>query len=184
MNVPSRPQIVKSSALQSYQTILYSRALHPELFDLKGRTVVRHNEYELEAWVMEGAHLLRFEHDDLCACELVTPQESGIPDASVVSAFYCAGERDYEHLFPRQRVNYMTTVTTETLSDNLYAATLQEMRDHARETDALHLHWDADGESLSLIDIQRLCKEVHIQAYHLLAQGGLVLRSQTIFELR
>ena len=35
----------------------------------------------------------------------------------------------------------------------------------------------ADTESLA-----RFRREVHAQTYHLIAQGGLVLRSQTIFE--
>ncbi len=36
--------------------------------------------------------------------------------------------------------------------------------------------------NLSLLDIQRLKKEVHCHSYHLIASQGLVLRTQTIFE--
>ncbi len=42
MNLPTK------NSLQSYQVILYHRALHPELFQLRGRKVVRHGDYELE----------------------------------------------------------------------------------------------------------------------------------------
>lgn len=179
MNVPT-----KSSALQNYQIILYGRALHPELFQLHGRRVVEHTEYELESWVMAGAHLLRFGRGGHCACELVSEQEAGLPTSGVVSAAFCAGERDYEHRFTDHGVTYMSTVQTETLSENLYIATYDEMNDHARENDSLTHRWnDASGRNLSLVDIQRLNSEVHVQAFHLLAQGGLVLRTQTIFEL-
>lgn len=33
-----------------------------------------------------------------------------------------------------------------------------------------------------MIDTQRYNREIHAQAYHLIAQGGVVIRTQTIFE--
>jgi hypothetical protein len=178
MSVP-----VKSPTLQSYQVLLYNRALHPELFPLKGRRVVRHGNYEFEVWVMEGSHLLRFEHAALCACELMTDQEGRLPESGVVSGFLAAGERDFEHRFTKDKVTYMTTVQTETLSENLYVATMAEMLDYGRSSDALTHRWnDGTGPCLSMIDLQRYNREIHAQSYHLMATGGLVIRTQTIFE--
>jgi len=174
---------VKSHSLQSYQMLLYGRALHPELFPLKARKVMRHGAYELEMWAMAGSHLLRFEHGPLCACELMTDQEGNLPETGVVTAFLCAGERDYEHRFEKAKVTYMTTVQTESLSENLYLATYDEMLAHARENAAIVHRWEDEcGNCLSMLDAQTMSKEVHIQSYHLLAQGGLVIRTQTIFE--
>jgi hypothetical protein len=180
MNLPTKPNV-----LQTYQVVLYNRALHPELFPLKGRRVVKHGDYELEAWVMPGSHILRFEYKTLCACELLTDQDKNIPAAGVVTAFLCAGERDFEHKFPKDGVNFLTTVQTETLSENLYNATYNEMIDFAREMSALAHAWTDDGgKCLSIVDIQRYNREVHAQSYHLVASVGLVLRTQTIFEHR
>lgn len=174
---------VKSPTLQSYQVLLYNRALHPELFPLRGRRVVRHGNYEFEVWVMEGAHLLRFEHSTLCACELLTDQEGRLPEAGVVSGFLAAGERDFEHRFTKDKVTYMTTVQTETLSENLFVATYEEMLEYGRSSDALTHKWsDGAGQCLSMLDLQRYNREIHAQSYHLIAQGGLVIRTQTIFE--
>ena len=33
-----------------------------------------------------------------------------------------------------------------------------------------------------MLDMQRYHREVHVQSYHLVAQGGIVVRTQTIFE--
>lgn len=174
---------VKANSLQSYQILLYSRALHPELFPLRARKVIRHGDYEFEVWAMEGAHLLRFEHKSLCACELLTGQEGKLPEAGLVTGFLAAGERDFEHRFSRDRVTYMHTVQTETLSENLYLATFDEMLDYARTSDTLIHPWEDDaGHCVSIIDIQRFNKEIHAQCYHLIAQGGVVIRTQTIFE--
>lgn len=167
----------------SYQVVLYGRALHPEHFTLKSRRVVRHGSYELEAWVLQGSHVLRFEHQTVCAAELVTDQDQGLPDKGVVAAFLCAGEHDFEHRFDRDRVMYMTTVQTESLSENLYNATFDEIKRCARGPDSIVHEWDDDsGRCLSVIEFQRYSKEVHVQAYHMHATGGLVLRTQTLFE--
>lgn len=173
----------RTNSLQSYQVVLYDQALHPELFPLRDRRVVHHDSYEFETWIMPGAHLLRFEFGTMCACELVTDQEDSLPTTGVLSAFLCAGEHDFEHVFERDKVRYMTSVQTETLSENLYLATLDEMRTHAKETDAMCHEWDENtGPCLSLIDVQRYSDQIHAQGYHLISRGGLVLRTQSLFE--
>lgn len=173
----------KANLLQSYQVLLYNRALHPEFFPLKGRRVLRHGNYELEAWIMEGAHLLRFEHKALCACELLTPQDRNLPATGVVTAFLCAGERDYEHRFAREGAAYVTSVQTETLSEHLYNATYEEVLADAQRVKALAHRWsDETGKCLSVVEMERHSKEVRVQSFHLIASIGLVLRTQTIFE--
>lgn len=179
------PPTTKQHVLQSHQIVLYSRALHPELFALKARKVVRHGEYELEAWLMPAQHLLRFEHKTLCVSELLTDQEKGVPQQGIVTAFLCAGEREVEHKFARDTVTYMATIQTETLGESLYQATYEEMLDHARRGDCLAHRWtDEAGKCLSVIDIQRMTREIHAQTYHMIAAHGLVLRTQTIFEIK
>jgi hypothetical protein len=77
----------------------------------------------------------------------------------------------------------MTTVQTESLSENLYIATCEEMTGHSRENSSLVHTWDEEsGRGMSIVDIQKYATEVHVQAYHLLPAGGIVIRTQSIFE--
>lgn len=176
---------VKPVNLMAYQMVLYSRALHPELFPLRTRRVVRGDGFELEAWAMDGGHMLRFERHSLCACEVLFDREDRMPEEGVISNFLVVGDRDFDHRFEREKVHYMTTVQSETLSENLYLATLEEMLAHSRSTAALlHLWNDGAGRCLSMIDIQIERHAVHAQCYHLIANGGAVIRTQTIFEHR
>jgi hypothetical protein len=176
--------MTKANLLQAYQVIVYSRALHPEHFPLRGRRVHRRGAYELEAWVMPGQHVLRFTYGAACVCELVTDAEKS-PVSGMVSAFLAAGERDFEHKFEREKFTYMTTVQTENLAENLYAATYDEILELAREKRALHHAWeDEQGKCLSVIDVIEMNKEVHAECYHLVASGGVVVRTQTLFEHR
>jgi|GraSoiStandDraft_25_1057303.scaffolds.fasta_scaffold723174_1 hypothetical protein len=178
MNLPT-----KTNVLATYQVVLYSRALHPEVVPLKGRRVVRHGEYELECWVLPGTHMLRFEYKTLCISELLIDQEKAPSGGGVVASFLCAGEHDFEHKFPKDRVNYIATVQTETLSDNLFNATFDELSEWAKHNRALAHVWnDEGGRCLSVIDVQPQRTQVHAQTYHLVASAGLVLRTQTIFE--
>ncbi len=175
--------ISKSSLLQSYKIILYRRALHPEFFDIRARNYLSHNDYELETWITPGGHSLRFQCNGLCFTEIISPADGTLPERGLVASLPCAGERDHEQEFP-EKVSYMTTVQTETLSDHLYEASYREMLDFAREVNALiYDREDEDGsKSLSMIDIQRYKREIHVQSYHLMGSCGLILRSQSIFE--
>jgi len=178
MNSPS-----KSSSLQAYRLILYRRALHPELFKVKARRAIAHGSYEFEAWVMPGSHLLRFQHDNVCAVEMITDLEEGIPDRGIVTALPCAGERDHDQAFG-DKIKFVSTIQTEQLPESLYKATYLELTSFARESDALMYTWvdDDGGKYASIVDVQRYRREIHAQSYHLQAVGGVVLRSQTIFE--
>lgn len=172
----------KPSVMMAHQAILYSCALEPGSFAPVHCRKLSQGAYRCEVWLMAGAHAVQFQFGQLRASELVTDQEAGLPAGGVLSAFLCAGERDYEHRFLRAGADYMTTVQSETLSENLYQATLEELRASAEETGALLHQWDVpEGECLSMLDVQLLAREAHIQAYHLLA-AGVVLRTQSIFE--
>lgn len=175
----------KANVLQSYQLVVYKRALHPELFQVKARKSMRVGSDEVECWLMPGSHLMRFQVGTFCVTELVTDQEDGLPTTGAVANFPCAGEKDFEHVFAETGVNYVTTVQTETLSEQLYATTYREIVDLANETDGLMYKWTQPdgGKCLSVLDVERYHpSEVHVQSYHLIAQGGIVLRTQTIFE--
>lgn len=181
MNVSTKLQ----SAPPCHNLILYRKALHPELFQVKARRALSHGRYEFEAWLMNGSHMLRFQVDGFCCCELLTDKEGGLPTTGAVVTFPCIGEKDFDHPFTDEGVKYITTMQTETLSENLYRATYNEMIAFADETDGVLVRWNSKdgGANLSLLDLQRHGKEVHAQSYHLFAQGGLVLRTQTIFEI-
>lgn len=193
----SREQIsapMKATSAQPYQVLLYSRALHPELFQLKARRVHKRGEYELEAWLMNGMHVLRFSHNGSCACELLTDQARS-PVSGIVAAFPCLGEREFEHTFEHEGVTFMSTIQTETLNETIYDSTYAEFCALAKQNNALIAKWDDEntttggglshlsgGKNLSVIDVQEYAEEVHVQCYHMLAGGRHVLRTQTIFE--
>ena len=179
MNVPTRPNPVLT-----HQALLYDRPLHPELLPVRTKRVVKGDKYELEAWLMPGSHALRFSAGGQSVTELFADSTRNLPTAGVLSAFLAAGEHEFEHTFAPGGLTYMLSVQTEQLADNLFADVHREMLDLAKEENPVMHHWsDETGRCLSMVSIQRQQKQIHAQAYHLIATGSLVIRTQSIFEL-
>ncbi len=183
-NMNSQPKV---TSLQAYNMLLYRNVLHPEFFGIEGRRVIEHGDYEFEAWIFRGGHALRFQHQGVCLNEIVTDQMEHMPERGLVGTFPCAGERDHDQTFGDQLI-YMTSIQTEVLTDHLYLGTHKEMLEHGRNLDGLMSMWIEDGgggkPSLSLLDMQRFADQVHVQSYHLRSDCGLVLRTQTIFQVK
>jgi hypothetical protein len=165
--------------------MVYNRALHPELFDLQARRTDRHGDYEVEMWATPGGHVVRFNFAGQTLTETVIERGDHLPETGLIHALPCVGEKDYE-MQPTGKLGFVTTIQTETLSDNLYNATLREMHDFARETGALAYEWVDDNgvPCLTVLDSQKYRREFHIQSYHLYGNSGVVLRTQSIFECR
>lgn len=174
----------KSSNAQMFRLMVYGRPLHPELFPLQARRSFRCDHYEVESWLLPAGHVCRFGSQGESFLEVVMENGDHLPENGLIYALPCIGEKDYEHE-PQGKIGYVTTIQTESLTENLYNATLREMRDFAEETGSLSYEWQ-DGESvpcLSVLDAQRYRKEYHLQSYHLLGTSGVVLRTQSIFEV-
>ena len=174
----------KSQQLQMLRMMLYRRPLHPELFNLHSRRSAQHGGYEVEQWLVPGGHIVRFQIPGQSLTEVVMESGDHLPETGLVHALPAFGEKEYE-MPVEGKLGFCTTIQTETLTDNLYQSTYREMVDFARETGSHTLSYsDADaGPCLSLIDAQKYRREYHIQAYHLHAATGLVLRTQSIFEI-
>ncbi len=175
----------KVSSLQSYNMCLYRTALHPEFFDIAGRNCIQHGEYEFDAWIFPGGHAVRYEYGGLCVSEVVSDDISQLPDRGLVTSLPCAGEKEYESEFSDQII-YMTSIQSETLTDHLFLSTYNELLDHAKSNQALLSIWGDQPEkpNLSMIDMQRFADQIHLQSFHLRSDCGLVLRTQSIFQIK
>lgn len=164
--------------------LLYKSAVHPDFFSITGRNRIKHVGYEFEAWIYRGGHALRFEFEDLCITEVVNDQFEKLPQKGLVTALPCAGEKDHECEFT-ERLTYMTSIQTETLTDHLYLGTYNELIEHGRMTEGLMTAWNDElgRHNLSLIDTQRYNDQMHVQTYHCRSDCSLVLRTQSIFQV-
>ena len=173
-----------SQQVQTLRMMLYRRPLHPELFKFDARRSISHGDYEVEQWLLSGGHVIRFQIGNQSFTEVVSGDTNHLPDTGLIHALQAYGERDYD--MPAEgRCKFFTTIQTEQLAENLFKATYREMSDFARETGSLSVAYqDHDGSPcLSILDAQKYKREYHTQSFHLMAGNGLVLRTQSIFEI-
>jgi hypothetical protein len=145
---------------------------------------------EFEAWLMPMGHMLRYQVGEACFCELVTDRDHGLPTQGVVTTFPAQGEKDYEQGFEDAAVLYTASVQSENLSDAVYSSNLREMKELARETKAMIHEWTLTdpltgqslGKCLSTLEINRFDDEIHCSSTHMHPVGGLVVRTQTVFQ--
>jgi hypothetical protein len=169
---------------QTYTMALFRSAIHPEFFDIVDRIVVQHNGYDFEAWLLKGAHVLRFEYEGTCVTEVVSPNVDDLPERGHVNTMVCAGERDHEQEFG-DLVTLITSMQIELLPAHLFGDTFQELVEFGEEAGAKVIQYDINGtNSVSIIDVQRYNDQLHAQSYHLNSEHGTVLRTQSIFELK
>ncbi|MFK7760441.1 MAG: DUF2617 family protein [Phycisphaerales bacterium] len=174
-----------STRIQSYQTLLYARSVQNEIFQASDSSTIIQDYYTLSLAITPGAHACTFTSVDGCATELVTDYTLGNSEIGLVESLLCSAEKDFEHQIPRTKINYITAAQTEQITPHIYNDTLDELDQLAREQDALAHRWkDHTGSCLSMLDVQKYADQVHIQGYHLIAQESLVLRTQSIFELK
>lgn len=174
----------KTSIAQLPKLMLYRRPLHPELFNFVGRRTDRHGDYEVDSWLVDGGHVVRFAVDGRNMVEAVLEGNDHLPESGLIHAMPCLGEKEYD-LEDAEGIGYFTTLQTESLTENLYLATYREMKDFARETGALFFeHSTPAGPNLVVLDSQKYKREFHFQSYHLTAHNGSVLRTQSVFEIR
>lgn len=174
-----------TTRLQAYQTHLYSRSIQAELFQCTDSRSIIQNYYTVNLSITQGSHACTFNSVDGSITELVTDNTIGNPEIGLVESLICSAEKDYEYRVPRTKINYITTTQTEQLSAHLYNETHDELDQHSRDSDALVHRWkDQAGPCLSMIVAQEYANQLHIQAYHLIASESLVLRTQSIFELK
>ncbi|MBI1368097.1 MAG: hypothetical protein GC162_05525 [Planctomycetes bacterium] len=133
---------------------------------------------------MPGGHVLRFQVGGECVSEAVIDHDTQLPQRGLILALPCLGEKEMDQKI-ENAVTYVTSVQTEQLSDNLFTASYNEMKDFAAETEAMRYEWlDVEGgQNLSVLDVQRYKREIHAQSYHLIGSAGFILRTQTIFEV-
>lgn len=180
------PQPVQAQAsLLAYRLLIFDRQVTPGLFNAQKTRSIRSDNYDFEMLVSHGSHLVQFGSRGHWLGESITPAEYPTTPVGCIESLPCLGERDHDGYFPGD-VRYIVTIQTENISENLYRSMLAEMIEFARSNNALCHRWTQSGsrmESGSFMDVQRLHNEVHFQAWHMDATTGLIVRSQTIFEL-
>ena len=83
------------------------------------------------------------------------------------------------------RITLINSMQIEILPEHLFGDSYLELSEFADEAKAKVIRYKNDtSHGLSIIDVQRYNDQLHVQSYHLNSEQGVVLRTQSIFELK
>ena len=165
--------------------MLYQRTLHPELFKIHASEKVDRRMYEADVWVVDGGHVIAFTHGKNTLTEVIVNSAPSLTDRGLLQTIPCRGERYHE--MTSGTIKYMISTQEEQLTQTLYDASREEIRQYAMKREYLMADIpqtpDGNGGFLSVLDIERRSHELLVQSFHLFDESLLVIKTQGIFEV-
>jgi hypothetical protein len=163
----------------------YSRALHPELFDvLAVRRVERHG-YRLSARITRSGHALTWEVGGVCLTEATVTADQELPDFGRRLAHRFGGERRGRcEIAPG--LHYQVSSQVEILPPELFLHVHEELRaDGARKGLITHFrpHDRLGLTPLGVVIVEAMPACLSVNAFHTFPDEYAVVKTQSLIEL-
>ena len=166
--------------------LLYSRPLHPELFDVVRDQRVQRDDYLANVCITDTCHLIEWQHGKVCLTELVTTVDNPLPQKRRLLACRLRGERT-ETIQCAPAVVYQTSVTVERLQPEVYSRIHDELESDSLRRGIFHNFRPHDRLALSPIShiaIEARASGLLVQAFHTFPDDCTVLKTQSLFEFK
>lgn len=164
---------------------LYSRPVHPELFQIYAAEQYRGPAYEMSAWIVGSAHVVSFRTADSTLTELLTSDDAPLGRRRLVGRWQLRGERTCRQTVDG-RIGYMSSFQLETLSDNLYRHTYRDLVGEGRRCGMFvqFEQWKVRGLlPFAYVHCELLARELRVLAFHGFPEDRALVKTQSIFEL-
>jgi hypothetical protein len=181
--MPNRTKQRRSGGLT---LLLYQRTLHPELFKIFAAEQVSRRAYEADVWLVEGGHVITFVAGKHTLTEVIQMGPGEMTDRGLIQTVPCRGEKYHEMTAPGGTIKYMISTQEEQLTQTLYEATKQEIREYAMKRELMMADTPATadrGGALGVLDIERRSHELLVQSFHLFDENQMVIKTQAIIEV-
>lgn len=181
--MPNRTKQRRSGGLT---LLLYQRTLHPELFKILGNEQVSRRAYDADIWLVEGGHVITFAAGKHTLTEVVLMAPGEMTDRGLIQTVPCRGEKYHEMTAPGGNIRYMISTQEEQLTQTLYDATRQEIKEYALKRELMMSEVAATPERggfMGVLDIERRSHELLVQSFHLFDENQLVIKTQAILEV-
>jgi len=174
---------LKASSLRFF---LYSRSLHPELFDIYQKAHVVQGDYEARIWITGCTHVISFAVDKQVLTEVIADAEAMLPQRGLVLNLPFRGEK--RHQTDRgPHLRYLTNFQVESMSPMVYNRTHHELARLGANRGLFVPFPTWRSRSLTpfaYVDYQAKVDQLHVLAFHAFPQDLTIIKTQSIFELR
>ncbi len=165
--------------------MVYSRALHPELFEIHHDHRIVKEHYEVQMWITGLSHLIGFYREDAAVTEVIAGVDAMLPHRGKLMSLPFRGERD-EQFDHADGIRYLTSFQTEQMSQRVYAKTHQDLLDQADQRGLFvpFPQWASNSVApFTYVDYEAKPGQLHVFAYHAFPEERTLIRTQSIFEL-
>ncbi len=179
--MPTRQQKQRVSQLR---LLLFSRPVHPELFDIYHDHHIVKDGYEAQIWITGVSHLVAFHRGKATVTEIIADTAAMMPKHGKLASLRLRGEKDHE--VDAGPIRHMISFQVETMSQRLYERVHADLIEQA-DRGGLFLsfpEWVPSGslEPFTYIDYDAKPGHLHIFAYHAFPDELTLIKTQSIFE--
>lgn len=164
--------------------LVYSRPLHPELFDVFREQQVQRDEYQAIVQITDSCHLVAWRHAQVCLTEVLATPCNPLPQRRKLLSCKLRGERT-ETVQCADGVVYQTSFTVERLERSVFVRINDELENDASARGLFHNfqpHHRLAPSPLSYIAIEARLQSLLVQAFHTFPEECAVLKIQSLFE--
>ena len=164
---------------------LYGRSLHPELFEVRSKLILRQENWSARISILDDGHLLCFEHRGGVLFELVTSAGQPVPERKQYLARKLRGSRS-ESVTQQAGVQYHCGFQSEQLEADLFAHHHEELLIDATRCRLSHHFKSANRLSpapLSCLHIEEQPGSLVLHAFHTFPDNLAVVKTQSLIEL-
>jgi len=175
----------QKQSVEELKLVVYSRALHPELFEIHHDHQISQRYYDAEIWITGCSHMVGFYAPGDTLTEVMAGMEDELPERGLVASFRCRGEKEHEH-HSDTGLHYQMTMRVEAMSEKLYRQTHLDLV-RAGEKHGLLVplpQWrSGDLTPFCYVDYRARADSLDVFAYHAFPDELTIVKTQSIFEI-
>jgi hypothetical protein len=164
---------------------VYTRPLHPELFEIQRSQHTVGPDREFLIWMTDCGHVVSWRYEDIWLTEVLTAVDRPLPRARRLCVFRVRGERT--ETVQCAEVSFQLSVGVERLDPAVFRRLASELDEDARQQGALACRFPTcrrtSPASLSIVAPQVRANGLLVYAFHTFPEECGVVRTQTLYEI-
>ena len=165
--------------------VLYSRPVHPELFDIHHDHRICKGGYEARIWVTGLSHVIGVYAGEAMLTELIAPASAELPLRGKLASLPVRGEKDKE-ISGIPGLRYMVSIQLEKMGQRLYKRMHNELATAGGEGGIFvsFPQWASNGLTpFTYIAYTARARLLHVFAFHAFPDELSIIKTQSLFEL-
>jgi len=176
----------ENSKLDSLCLYLYTRSLHPELFEIYEEEILTAGEnYEARVWITGCSHVITIHGQDWSFCEVVDDKTSALPKQGLVKKLPFEREQSCNITLPGS-ASYAVNTQLETMSRRVYAEMQSELMALGNKKGGLVCFPQWRYHNLlpfTYMSIESGPSRLHAIAFHAFPDRSTITKVQSMFQI-